>query len=112
MREHASQSFAWQAGSFPDASQYTVDLDSDLSKAYEEVRNGRGFVVIRGLPLGGSLEDFRSAVRALGAHFGELLSQNAQGEKVTEVIDATQEDPTPRMYRSNLELRPHSDITA
>ncbi len=31
---------------------------------------------------------------------------------VTQVVDATKEDATPRMYRSNLELRPHNDITA
>ena len=28
------------------------------------------------------------------------------------MVDATAVDATPRMYRSNLELRPHSDITA
>ena len=112
MFEHASDSFAWKADSFTRASQYSVDVDADLSQAYDEVRAGRGFVVIRGLPLDGSLDDFIAAVREVGRHFGECLSQNAQGERVTQVIDATQEDPTPRMYRSNLELRPHSDITA
>ena len=112
MFDHASASFAWKAGSFPRPSDYSVDLDSDLSRAYEEVRSGRGFVVIRGLPLERSLDDFIKAVRGVGSHFGEFLSQNAQGERVTQVVDATQEDPTPRMYRSNLELRPHNDITA
>src|SRR6185503_1756846 len=111
-RTHDSASFAWKAGSFPDPSAYTVALDSDLSKAYEEVRSGRGFVVVRGLPIDGSLENFIGAVRALGNRFGHLLSQNAQGEMVGHVVDATAEDPTPRMYRSNLELRPHNDITA
>jgi hypothetical protein len=28
------------------------------------------------------------------------------------VVDASAEDATPRMYRSNLERRPHNDITA
>jgi hypothetical protein len=40
------------------------------------------------------------------------LSQNASGDLITEVVDASAADPTPRMYRSNLELRLHSDITA
>jgi alpha-ketoglutarate-dependent taurine dioxygenase len=109
---HDSGSFGWKADSFPQASLYSVDAGSDLSKAYEEVRSGRGFVVVRGLPVEGSLEDFVEAVRELGSHFGHPLSQNAQGETVGHVIDATGDDPTPRMYRSNLELRPHNDVTA
>ena len=88
-------------------------LGETLARAYAEVRSGRGFVVLRGLPTEGlSLEQYSLAVWGLGLHFGRALSQNAQGELVTSVIDATGEDATPRMYRSNLELRPHSDITA
>ena len=111
--QHASASFAWKADSFRNPREYTIGCSPDeLKRGYDEVRGGRGFVVIRGLPLDGSLEDFIEAVRDVGSHFGQLLSQNAQGERMTQVIDATHEDPTPRMYRSNLELRPHSDITA
>ena len=51
-------------------------------------------------------------LRSTAARQGERLSQNASGERLTYVIDATAVDPTPRMYRSNLELRPHTDITA
>ena len=106
--EHASASFAWKAGT-PIRS---VDLDSDLKAAYEEVRAGKGIVVLRGLPVEGSLQQFIDAVWEVGRHFGQALSQNAQGELIGHVIDASKEDATPRMYRSNLELRPHSDITA
>jgi alpha-ketoglutarate-dependent taurine dioxygenase len=89
------------------------DLGTKLARAYEEVRSGKGFVVLRGLPLEGlSLEQFTGCAWGIGTHFGKALSQNAQGELITSVIDATSEDATPRMYRSNLELRPHSDITA
>lgn len=106
--EHASSSFAWKAG----AEIRAFDADSDLKSAYEEVRAGKGIVLVRGLPLDAGLERFIEAVCDVGRHFGEALSQNAQGEKIGHVIDATAEDDTPRMYRSNLELRPHSDITA
>ena len=110
--QHASASFAWNAGSFPDRAAYcTGNSPAELKAAAEEVRSGRGFAVIRGLPLE-SLDGFTAAVCEAGRHFGERLSQNAQGEVVGHVIDASGEDPTPRMYRSNLELRPHSDITA
>lgn len=106
--EHDSASFAWKSNSSITA----VELDSDLSSAYEEVRCGKGVAVIRGLPVHGALQSFIDAVWEAGKHFGHALSQNAQGELIGHVIDATNEDPTPRMYRSNLELRPHSDITA
>jgi len=89
------------------------ELGKKLERGYEEVRSGKGFVVLRGLPFQGlSLEQFTACAWSVGTHFGRALSQNAQGELVTSVIDATGEDATPRMYRSNLELRPHSDITA
>jgi hypothetical protein len=106
--EHASGSFAWRAR----ASIARIDVDSDLKAAYEEVRAGKGVAIIRGLPVDGTLEQFSAAVWEVGRHFGAALSQNAQGELVGHVIDATADDPTPRMYRSNLELRPHNDITA
>jgi len=109
---HSSASFAWNAGSFRGLDECSVDVDSDLAAAYEEVRSGRGFVVVRGLPLERGLERFIEAVRQVGGRFGEPLSQNAQGDLIGHVIDASSEDPTPRMYRSNLELRPHNDITA
>lgn len=106
--EHASASFAWKAG----AAITALSVDSDLRRAYDEVRAGKGIVLIRGLPVEGTLQQFIDAVWEAGRHFGQALSQNAQGELIGHVIDATREDPTPRMYRSNLELRPHSDITA
>src|SRR5438132_339056 len=88
-------------------------LRKKLERGYAEVRSGKGFVVLRGLPFEGlSLEQFTACAWGVGLSFGRALSQNAQGELVTSVIDATAEDATPRMYRSNLELRPHSDITA
>ncbi len=88
-------------------------LAAKLERAYAEVRSGKGFVVLRGLPVEGlALEQFTAAAWGVGLHFGRALSQNAQGELITGVVDATAEDATPRLYRSNLELRPHSDITA
>jgi len=112
MRDHTSAAFAWKADSFP-FSNYLVDFHAaDFAACREEVRSGKGVVILRGLPVDGPLEAFIEAVSEIGRHFGQPLSQNAQGELVTHVIDATREDPTPRMYRSNLELRPHNDITA
>jgi hypothetical protein len=111
-RVHESASFGWRADTFRDGREYSVNYGSDLGRAYEEVRSGRGFVVVRGLPLDGTLEDFIGAVNEVGRQFGAPISQNAQGELVGHVIDASAEDATPRMYRSKLELRAHTDITA
>ncbi len=88
-------------------------LSPRLRAAYEEVRSGRGFVVLRGLPVDDlDIDRFVAAVWGVGTHFGDALSQNTSGDQVGHVVDATAEDATPRMYRSNLELRPHNDITA
>jgi hypothetical protein len=88
-------------------------LGDRLRRARDEVRSGRGFVLLRGLPLEGlALEDFIAAVWGVGAWFGEPLSQNAHGELIGHVLDASSEEATPRMYRSNLELRLHTDWTA
>ena len=88
-------------------------LGERLRRAHDEVRSGRGFVLLRGLPFDGlAVEDFIAAVWGAGTWFGEPLSQNAQGELIGHVLDASSEDATPRMYRSNLELRLHTDWTA
>jgi Taurine catabolism dioxygenase TauD, TfdA family len=88
-------------------------LTPRLQAAFEEVRAGRGFVLIRGLPVDVlNKDEFIAAVWAIGQHFGDALSQNTSGDLIGHVVDATAEDATPRMYRSNLELRPHNDITA
>lgn len=88
-------------------------LGDRLRQAYDEVRAGRGFVLLRGLPVEGiSRDEFVAAVWGIGTWLGEPLSQNAQGELIGHVLDATKEEATPRMFRSNLELRLHTDNTA
>lgn len=88
------------------------ELEPRLSQAFEQVRSGCGFVVIKGLPRASlSFEQFAAAVWGLNTFFGFPLSQNAQGELLSEVIDASAIEATPRMYRSALELGLHTDVT-
>jgi hypothetical protein len=88
-------------------------LGRRLQQGYEDVRAGRGLVLVRGLPNEDwSLDHYAAAVWGVGTWFGRSLSQNAQGERVGHVIDATREDPTPRMYRTNFEIGLHNDPTA
>src|SRR5581483_10957551 len=72
-------------------------LAGKLADAYEAVRDGRGFVLLRGLPCDGlSVDQYAAAVWGIGLAFGSALSQNAQGERISYVEDATAEDATPR----------------
>jgi alpha-ketoglutarate-dependent taurine dioxygenase len=88
-------------------------LEARLRQAFEEVRSGRGFVLLRGLPRHElDLDQFAAVVWGIGTRFGRALSQNAQGELLGHVIDATAFEATPRMYRSALELGLHNDVTA
>lgn len=82
-------------------------------EAYREVQSGRGFVLLRGLAMESmDLGQFTAEVWQIGSRFGNALSQNAEGELIGHVVDAMGQEATPRLFRSNLELRPHTDNTA
>ena len=88
-------------------------LAPKLLRAYDEVRVGRGFIVLRGIPTGGfTLDRFIEAVWGIGTHFGRALSQDCQGELISHLWDASQEDSAGRTYRSAQALVPRTDITA
>jgi hypothetical protein len=88
-------------------------LGPKLQRAYGEVRAGRGFIVLRGIPTGGfTLDRFVEAVWGLGTHLGRALSQDCQGELIGHLWDASHEDPAARTYRSAQALVPRTDITA
>ncbi len=53
----------------------------DLSSALDELEDGRGFVLLRGIPVERYTEsELKSLYWGLGAHLGEARYQNAQGE--------------------------------
>ncbi|MDB6044654.1 MAG: hypothetical protein JWM63_3205 [Gammaproteobacteria bacterium] len=88
-------------------------LGERLKRAFEQVRSGYGFVVISGLPREGlTFDQFAAIVWGVNTFFGFPLSQNAKGELLSDVVDATAVEATPRMYRSALELGLHTDPTA
>lgn len=99
---------SWRAADFGSRDDFTADVHSDV---YEEVRSRRGFVLLRGLATR-DLDQFIADVFALGRRFGRVLSQSAQGELIGHVLDASAFDVTPRHFRTNLELRPHTDNAA
>jgi hypothetical protein len=82
-----------------------------MDRIYAEMRDGRGFVLLRGLPVHHyALCDIEKAYWALGTHMGEGLSQSVMGDRLGHVMDMTREDPAARAYRNRGELNPHTDM--
>jgi hypothetical protein len=99
---------------FPDFSKtdFPVEaLQADLARIADELENGRGFLLLRGLPVERYTDDEIAIVYyGLGLHLGVPVRQNPRGELlglVMAVGDATQK--TTRVYETNLYLPYHSD---
>jgi hypothetical protein len=78
----------------------------------DEHDSGRGFVLVRGVPVERySEEDASLAYWGLGLHLGRAVSQNAAGDLLGHVRDAGLErrDPTLRLYRTRERLGFHTD---
>ena len=85
-------------------------LDATLAKLHAEVRDGVGFVLLRGLPVDRhSKNDVRAMAWTIATRFGNPVSQNAKGAMVADVMDVIKGASSPRGYHSNAELRLHTD---
>src|SRR5262249_15984560 len=59
-----------------------------LAGVLDELEDGRGFVLLRGIPVERYTEsELKNLYWGLGAHLGEARYQNAQGELIGEVRD-------------------------
>ena len=88
-------------------------LDADLEKVFDELQDGRGIVIVRGIPVEGlSVEDAGRLFWALGAHFGRGVSQSAIGDVLGYVRDETPPggEESARGYTSRRELSLHTDL--
>ena len=88
-------------------------LDADLGRVFDEIQEGRGIVIIRGIPVDGYSADEVSAMFwALGSHFGRGVSQSARGDLLGFVRDETPpgEPESARGYTSRRELSLHVDL--
>lgn len=71
---------------------------------------GRGFVLVRGLPLGEwTKARARLAAWGIGTWIGNHVSQTVQGIRLVDVSDVTGKEPSPRQYKTSQELRLHTD---
>ncbi|MDK2778032.1 MAG: TauD/TfdA family dioxygenase [Pseudomonadota bacterium] len=88
-------------------------LKEDIAFFSEELENGRGFVLIRGLgKTGYSEEDLQTVYYGIGLHMGTPVSQNPKGEmigKVTSVGDPSERNT--RVYETNAYLPYHTDLS-
>jgi hypothetical protein len=87
-------------------------FDAMLAMLYDELKEGRGFVLIRGLPA----DDLTTAQKAaafwgIGLRFGRALSQNNKGHMLGHVKDfgGDYADPNVRGYQTAAEMTYHSD---
>lgn len=83
-----------------------------LAEIREEILHGQGFMLIRGFPIERySLEQAARAFWAIGAHFGDAVSQNAKGHVLGHVRDLgfDYNVPTARGYQTTVRLPYHCD---
>ena len=87
-------------------------LGLKLTGVLHELLEGRGFVLMRGLPVARyTREEAAIAYMGIGSYFGRPRSQNAQGHLLGHVkdlgVDVT--DPNVRYYQTRRKLEYHTD---
>ncbi len=83
-----------------------------LDRLRDEVLNGRGFVLIRGLPVDGRpIAESAAAYWGIGSYFGSARSQNAKGHVLGHVRDLglRSDDPRVRIYQTTERQNFHTD---
>jgi hypothetical protein len=94
------------------------NLTDRLGPLIDRVENGRGFILIRGLPIDCYDRPLIETIYwGLGCHFGLPISQNAKGQRLAEVKDRGHDytETNARGYTTRAKLLPHvdtSDMTA
>lgn len=99
-----------------DASTLTADdvplgpLEATIDRIADEVVEGRGLVLVSGIPVFELTVDEAAIVWwAIGLHLGTPVSQSVMGDRIGHVVDVSGKDPHARAYRNASELTPHTD---
>lgn len=88
------------------------NLGPRLAAIRDELLNGRGFSLVKGLPVRRwSRRDSAIAFMGIGAHLGRARSQNAAGHLLGHVRDlgVSSADPTVRLYQTRERQTFHTD---
>jgi Taurine catabolism dioxygenase TauD, TfdA family len=81
-----------------------------IDEIRHQIEDGRGFVVVRRLPVEDySKDEIGMIFWGIGTHLGRGLSQSVLGDRLGHVKDFSREDPLARAYRNKQELSPHTD---
>ena len=81
-----------------------------IDEIRQEIEDGRGFVVLRRLPVEDySKDEIGMIFWGIGTYLGRGLSQSVLGDRLGHVKDFSREDPLARAYRNKQELSPHTD---
>jgi hypothetical protein len=84
-----------------------------LDRLREEIVDGRGFVLLRGLPVEGRPIAWSAAAYwGIGTYFGNARSQNAKGHVLGHVCDlglSAEKDPSVRIYQTTERQMFHTD---
>jgi hypothetical protein len=83
-----------------------------LADIQQDVVNGRGFILLKGLPVDHySIETAALAYWGIGTYFGEAVSQNAKGHLLGHVKDIGHDphNPLHRVYATNYRQPFHTD---
>ena len=121
---------AWKVVNFKSPADYTIELDAshlrdieraaglgldDLQREHfevpslqpvideirSEIEDGRGFVVVRRLPVEDySKDEIGMIFWGIGTYLGRGLSQSVLGDRLGHVKDFSREDPLARAYRN------------
>ncbi len=88
-------------------------LKQDMSRLLDEIENGRGFKLLRGIPRARYTDaECEIIYWGIGMHFGAPISQNGRGHLLGHVRDEgrTQADPNARAYQTNQRMDFHTDM--
>ncbi len=86
-------------------------LSPVLTRIQGDIVEGRGFVLIRGVPLEGRRREIAARMYwGIGAHLGDAVSQNAKGHLLGHIKDlGLAEAPSRRPYQTTIGLAYHTD---
>lgn len=101
-------SIPFAADAFP-LPRFAAELDNIL----EEIENGRGFILLRGIPRSRyTHEECALIYWGLGVRLGNPVSQNARGHRLGHVRDEGRvlADPNARAYQTSQRMDFHTDL--
>ncbi|MGY8872299.1 MAG: TauD/TfdA family dioxygenase [Pseudomonadales bacterium] len=90
-----------------------TQLSKEIAYFNEELENGKGFILIRGLPIERYTDDEAAIIYyGLGLHMGTPVPQNLKGDMLGHVKNIGAIDPkSVRVYETNEYLPYHADLS-